>query len=221
MMPYILPPDKPEFPSPFVTDAEGIVAVGGAVTPPFLKAAYRLGIFPWYDESFPVPLWWSPHERPLFYPGQIKISKSMRQWIRRHPHYGITKDRAFSDVLWYCASVKRKDGEGTWLNPKLRRSLRSLHEEGMAHSIEVWNDRGELVGGLYGVDAGIKGRVFSGESMFSLEPDTSKYALIYLVQHLDEWGYDVADGQVVSPHLLRMGAVPVSREIFLRRYVGL
>jgi len=217
-MPFLLHPDIPLFPHPSQADEDGLLAVGGKITPDFLKAAYRLGIFPWYNEDMPI-LWWSPPQRPVFFPDEVKISKTMRQWIRRHPDYRITLNKAFDRVLYHCATVPRKSGEGTWLNEELRKNLGELHKEGLALSVEVWNGRGELAGGLYGITAGEKGNVLSGESMFSLEPNTSKFALIWLVRNLKKLGFELLDGQVVSDHLLRMGAQVMERDEFLNRYI--
>lgn len=217
-MPFLLDDKIPFFPSPYLADEEGLLAVGGNITPPFLEAAYRWGIFPWYSERMPV-LWWSPAERPVFFPGEVKKSKSMRQWIRRHAGYRITMDRAMEEVLHHCATVPRKDGEGTWLNPQLQESILALHRRGKARSVEVWDDKGRLRGGLYGIHAGEDGRIFSGDSMFSLEPNTSKYALIWLVENATRLGYKLIDGQVVSGHLLRMGAKVLRRKEFLDKYV--
>ncbi|NPA43011.1 MAG: leucyl/phenylalanyl-tRNA--protein transferase [Chlorobi bacterium] len=217
-MPFLLNDKIPIFPPPYRAAPDGLLAVGGSVSPAFLEAAYRLGIFPWYNAHDPV-LWWSPPERPVFLPGRVRVHKSMRQWMRRRPGFRLTFDKAFDRVVELCASVPRKGQEGTWLHPELQVSMKTLHRRGKAHSVEVWDDQGRLVGGLYGVDAGPEGKLFSGDSMFSLVPNASKLALIHLVKNLDQYGYEAVDGQVVSPHLLRMGARVFPRDEFLDRFI--
>ncbi len=217
-MPFLLNDKIPVFPSPLYANDEGLLAVGGKVSPDFLEEAYKLGIFPWFSEGT-IPMWWSPDPRPVFFPGEVKISKSMRQWIRRHKSYRVSVNRAFDQVLEWCAKVPRKEGEGTWLSEELRKSILVLYHKGLAQSVEVWNGEGRLAGGLYGIKAGKNRNVFSGESMFSLEPNTSKFALIYLVQNAQKMGFKLIDGQVESSHLIRMGAKLVPARRFLNEFI--
>jgi leucyl/phenylalanyl-tRNA--protein transferase len=216
-MPFWLDDDMPVFPGPMSADDDVLLAVGGRVSPEFLRAAYRQGIFPWFDPEVQPPLWWFPDPRPVFYPGKVKVSKSMRQWFRRHTDYRFTVNRAFEQVLHYCAEIPGRGGEGAWFSQELRQSVLTLFRTGEASSVEVWNAGGKLVGGLYGIT--VADGVFSGESMFHLEPDTSKAALIYLVQNAVNWGYEIIDGQVVSEHLMRMGAELISAKEFYERFI--
>ncbi len=203
-MPFLLDDRKAVFPDPLMADSNGLLAVGGSITPEFLLEAYKLGIFPWFDPDMHPPLWWFPDPRPVFFPGEVKISKSMRQWLRRHKDYKITMDLAFDQVLRHCAEQPGRQQPGRWLTETLQASLKELFRNGFARSVEVWNGRGELVGGLYGVTPG--NGIFSGESMFHTEPNTSKAALIYLVQNAKKLGFRLIDGQAESEHLIRMGA---------------
>lgn len=189
------------------TEPDGLLAVGGDLSPTRLLNAYCSGIFPWYSDDQPI-LWWSPNPRAVIYPQKIKISRSLRKILRNKP-YHVTYDQAFSKVMLSCAKP-RQDSPGTWITDDMHQAYVSLHQRGYAHSVEVWI-RGELVGGLYGVAIG---KVFFGESMFSSEPNTSKVALVKLSERLLERGYGLIDCQVSSPHLLSLGAEEISREHF-------
>lgn len=197
------------FPSPEQASAEGIVAVGGDLQPERVMLAYRKGIFPWF-ESDDFLLWWSPDPRMVLFPDRLKVSKSMRTVLRKK-QFEVTFNKAFDQVVEACAKVKRFGQNGTWITPGLIEVYSTLHTQGHAHSVEVWEE-GFLVGGLYGIDLGT---VFCGESMFSKSSNASKVALIYLVKELKKNKYELIDCQVPTQHLASMGAEPVSRTEFL------
>lgn len=197
------------FPSPHLATEEGIVAVGGDLRPERVLLAYQKGIFPWFEKD-DFLIWWSPDPRMVLFPDQLRISKSMRNFMRKNP-YEITFDKAFNEVVKACARVKRFGQTGTWITPGLMEVYETLHEQGHAHSVEVW-DGPELVGGLYGIDVG---QVFCGESMFSKSSNSSKLALIYLARELKKNNYKLIDCQVPTAHLASMGATPISRKDFL------
>lgn len=197
------------FPSPEQASPEGIVAVGGDLHPDRVMLAYRKGIFPWF-ESDDFLLWWSPDPRMVLFPDQLKISKSMRSVIRKKK-FEVTFNKAFDQVVEACAKVKRFGQNGTWITPGLMEVYSTLHTQGHAHSVEVWEE-GTLVGGLYGIDLGT---VFCGESMFSKTSNASKVALISLVKELKKNNYKLIDCQVPTQHLASMGAEPISRTEFL------
>lgn len=185
-------------------DPNGLLAVGGDLSPERLLAAYRAGVFPWYEEPQPI-LWWTPDPRSVLLPGTLHVSRSLRRSLRRR-HLTITCDRNFPGVIAACAG-QRGDGHGTWIGSSMRRAYEALHRRGYAHSVEVWRER-ELVGGLYGVAVG---GAFFGESMFSRLPDASKTALVALDRRLSECGFDLIDCQVESDHLNSLGARLLSR----------
>jgi len=197
------------FPSPEQASAEGIVAVGGDLQPERVMLAYRKGIFPWF-ESDDFLLWWSPDPRMVLFLDRLKVSKSMRTVLRKK-QFEVTFNKAFDQVVEACAKVKRFGQNGTWITPGLMEVYSSLHTQGHAHSVEVWEE-GSLVGGLYGIDLGT---VFCGESMFSKSSNASKVALIYLVKELKKNKYELIDCQVPTQHLASMGAEPISRTEFL------
>ena len=197
------------FPSPEQASAEGIVAVGGDLQPERVMLAYRKGIFPWF-ESDDFLLWWSPDPRMVLFPDRLKISKSMRTVLRKK-QFEVTFNKAFDQVVEACAKVKRFGQNGTWITPGLMEVYSTLHIQGHAHSVEVWEE-GSLVGGLYGIDLGT---VFCGESMFSKSSNASKVALISLVKELKKNNYELIDCQVPTQHLASMGAEPISRTEFL------
>ncbi len=197
------------FPSPRLASSEGIVAVGGDLRPERVLMAYQKGIFPWF-ESDDFLIWWSPDPRMVLFPEKIKISKSMRRFLRKNP-FEISFNKAFSEVVEACAKVKRFGQDGTWITSGLMEVYNDLHEKGHAYSVEVWEE-GHLVGGLYGIDIG---SVFCGESMFSKTNNASKVALIYLARELKKDHYKLIDCQVPTQHLASMGAESISRETFL------
>lgn len=189
-------------------EPNGLLAVGGDLSPARLIKAYRQGIFPWFSEQDPI-LWWSPAPRMVLIPHQIRIRRSLRK-VLRHGHFNITFDQAFEDVIHQCGAL-RQDREGTWITAPMKAAYCQLHQQGYAHSVECWQE-GALVGGLYGIALG---RVFFGESMFSQATDASKVALASLCYHLDQCGYQLIDCQVHSDHLERLGAQEIDRTLFL------
>mgnify|MGYP001395609606 FL=1 len=197
------------FPSPEQASDEGIVAVGGDLKPERVMLAYRKGIFPWF-ESDDFLLWWSPDPRMVLFPDQVKISKSMRAVLRKK-QFEVTFNKAFDVVVEACAKVKRFGQNGTWITPGLMEVYSTLHTQGHAHSVEVWEE-GVLVGGLYGIDLGT---VFCGESMFSKANNASKVALISLAKELKKNKYKLIDCQVPTQHLASMGAESIPRAEFL------
>ena len=194
------------FPNPSLADEDGLLALGGDLSAERLLIAYRNGIFPWYSEDEPI-CWYSPHERFVILPSEVKISKSTSQ-VMRSQKFSITSNTAFSDVIASCAKALRKEQDGTWIIPEMQKAYINLHLLGCAHSVEVWQN-GELVGGLYGVQIG---KVFCGESMFSKVGNASKLGLIWLCQNLD---FQLVDCQLHTEHLESMGAKMISREEFM------
>jgi len=206
--------DKLEFPPVSMANSEGLLAVGGDLSPERLILAYRNGIFPWFNEDSLI-LWWCPDPRMVLFPSRIRSSKNMRKLINSNT-LEIRVNTAFEQVIDACASVQRKGQEGTWITKQMKNAYLELHQLGIARSYEVWKDN-ELVGGLYGVDLG---HVFCGESMFSLVDNASKYALIMLAEDLVKKGYSLIDCQLYTPHLQSMGAEEISRESFLKILKG-
>ncbi|HTL11841.1 MAG TPA: leucyl/phenylalanyl-tRNA--protein transferase [Bdellovibrionota bacterium] len=198
------------FPDPRSADADGLVALGGDLEPGTLLEAYRSGIFPWPVEDFPILTWFSPDPRGVIFPSELHVPRSLFRALRREP-YRYTVDRAFGQVIRGCASVARKP-LGTWLTPQMIGAYVRLHELGHAHSVEVWRGD-ELVAGIYGIGTD---RVFSAESMFRREDDASKAALVYLVEHAGEAGYELVDVQVMSSHVAALGGREIPREEYLR-----
>lgn len=204
-----------EFPDPNGASPEGLVAVGGDASPARLLRAYEAGIFPWPSEGYPM-LWFCPDPRFVLEPDKLHVPRRLRKRARRGG-FTIRCDTAFADVIDGCAQSRRQPGEGTWITPALREGFCALFAAGHAHSIECWFDD-ELVGGLYGL---CRGRVFFGESMFSLEPDASKLAFVHFVERCPSLGIELIDCQVPSDHLARFGAVAWSRKRFLTALPGL
>lgn len=199
------------FPPPEMAEPDGLLAVGGDLSVERLLLAYSMGIFPWYSEGYPI-LWWSPDPRLVLFPEEFRVSRSLRQTIRKGI-YRVTVDEAFEDVIERCAGVHRADDGGTWITPEMKEAYIRLHKKGHAHSVESWRG-GELKGGLYGVALG---GAFFGESMFATSPDASKVALVALVENLTKWGFDIIDCQVTTAFFKRMGAREIPREEFLKR----
>lgn len=198
------------FPPVETSTAEGLLAVGGDLTPERLQDAYRHGVFPWYNPGQPI-LWWSPDPRAVLYPEKLKISRSLRQTLKRG-HLRVSMDTCFRAVMQACAAPREQyPGGGTWITDDMVTAYCALHDLGVAHSIEVWNGR-QLVGGLYGVALG---GVFFGESMFARETDASKVALVALVSKLREWKFALLDCQLPSAHLASLGAQALPRRLFL------
>jgi leucyl/phenylalanyl-tRNA--protein transferase len=208
-MPVFSLSDRLSFPPPHLAIREGLLAVGGDLSPERLLLAYRQGIFPWYSPGEPI-LWWSPDPRLVLYPAELRISRSLRRTVRRKP-FSITFDQAFAAVVRACAETRRSYGHGTWITEEMQAAYAELHRIGNAHSVEAWQ-AGELVGGLYGVSIG---GVFFGESMFTRVNDASKVAFVTLVQRLGRIKASLIDCQVRTDHLIRFGAREIPRKLFL------
>lgn len=198
------------FPEPeqALDEPNGLLAVGGDLTPQRLKSAYYRGIFPWFNEGDPI-LWWSPDPRAVFQIGSVHLSHSLKKVIKKQP-WKITVNRDFPAVISNCAQI-RNDQQGTWITTEIQNAYVTLHEQKQAHSIEVWLNN-KLVGGLYGINVG---KVFCGESMFHKVSNASKVALVALEQHLAIAGYQLIDAQISNPHLTTLGAQVMSRNQFL------
>lgn len=191
-------------------DAHDIINFGGDLTVENLRYAYRQGIFPWHIDGLPLP-WFCPEHRAILKFSEIHIPKSLRKAYAK-TDFTFTIDRDFEAVIRNCSKAKRKDGYGTWITPDFIRAYCEFHADGDAHSVEVWDSSDELVGGLYGVDAG---GVFCGESMFFLHSNASKFALLHLIEHLKKRGSTWLDAQVMTPHFRVLGAREIDRERFL------
>lgn len=195
------------FPHPSLAEDEGLLAVGGDLSPERLLLAYCNGIFPWFSDDEPI-LWWSPDPRFILYPGDIKISHSMKKLLRQNK-FRITFDTCFKDVMQNCADLRKESG--TWITDEMVDAYYRLHELGFAHSVETWYEC-NLVGGLYGISIG---KCFFGESMFSTMSNASKAAIITLSRILEEKNFVMIDCQVYTEHLESLGAVSISRDSFL------
>jgi leucyl/phenylalanyl-tRNA--protein transferase len=194
------------FPDPALAEEDGLLAVGGDLATDRLLLAYQNGIFPWYSDDTPI-LWYSPHERFVLFPAELKLSKSMQQ-VLRSGRFRITTDQCFEEVIDACSTVPRNGQDGTWITDDMKNAYIGLHAEGQAHSVEVW-EQDKLVGGLYGVQIG---SVFCGESMFSRASNASKAALIHLCK---SGSYTLIDCQVHTEHLESMGARMISRKEYM------
>jgi len=206
---YVLSEDL-VFPPVQLANKDGLLAVGGDLSLERLLLAYKSGIFPWYSKGEPI-IWYSPDPRMVLYPDQLKVSKSMRKFIRKG-EFKITFNQNFYEVIANCKSIPRNDQGGTWITDEMQRAYINLHNKGYAKSVEVWRDS-EIVGGLYGIDLGT---VFCGESMFSKVNNTSKLAFIFLIEKLKKEKYELVDCQVYNKHLASLGAQEISRKEFLR-----
>lgn len=207
---WLNPTDPPDaFPDihQALSEPDGLLAAGGDLSIERLLAAYSQGIFPWFDDGQPI-LWWSPNPRCVIRPSELHVSKRLRQSARQSS-LSLSFNQAFGDVVRACAA-KRESQQGTWITPDMMTAYEQLHGDGWAHSIEVW-DAGQLVGGVYGL---VIGKVFFGESMFSAATNASKYALLGLSQQMLNNDLRLLDCQVVSEHLLTLGACAISRADF-------
>jgi leucyl/phenylalanyl-tRNA--protein transferase len=208
----LLDQDHPRFPDPSgaLTEPDGLLAVGGNLQPQTLLSAYRSGIFPWYQDEDPI-LWWSPATRCVLPPSDLHCSKSLRKTLRRND-YQVTVNQAFNTVIDACSEPREDDG-GTWITDEMKAAYTHLHQQGKAHSLEVWFED-NLIGGLYGVAVG---SIFCGESMFSRRASASKIAMA----HLCRWGLDTGvqliDCQLVNPHLVSLGAISMDRSVFIEQ----
>lgn len=192
-------------------DNEEVVGVGGNLSPGMLFSAYYQGIFPWYDEE-PI-VWWSLNPRLILLPDNLKVTQSMIKLFKKSK-YRVTVDNCFREVITACSQIPRSHEDGTWISSDIIDAYCKLHEEGFAHSVEVWNHENNLVGGLYGVSIG---NFFAGESMFAKESNSSKYGFIYLTRFLKSKGFSFIDCQQETKHLVSLGAKSVSREEFYTR----
>ncbi len=198
------------FPSPdaALREPNGLLALGGDLSPSRLLMAYQHGIFPWYSPGDPI-LWWSPDPRAVIYPDLFHTSRSMRRFHQCSP-YQVTLNYCFENVITGCAEARE---EGTWITPEVKNAWIRLHELGYAHSIEVWQN-GILVGGVYGV---AQGRLFCGESMFSRKENASKTALLVFCHYFSQHGGQLIDCQVINPHTASLGAVNIPRRTYLNQ----
>ena len=201
--------DRKYFPEITLAGEDGLLAAGGSLDIPVLLEAYSKGIFPWYAEGSPV-LWWSPDPRMVLFPDKFKVSKSLDHILRKED-FDIRMDSRFSDVIRQCSKVHRPGQDGTWITEDMINAYILLHEEGYAHSVEVFAE-GELVGGLYGVSLG---GAFFGESMFHLRRDVSKVALYHLVDFARRHNFSLIDAQQSTPHMKSLGAEEIPRSRFL------
>ncbi|HHH52591.1 MAG TPA: leucyl/phenylalanyl-tRNA--protein transferase [Bacteroidetes bacterium] len=197
------------FPPAEFAESSGLLAIGGKLDPNWLIEAYQNGIFPWFNEEDPI-LWWSPDPRSVAKPGEIKISKSMKPYFSKNI-FTLKIDTSFENVINHCQNIKRHDQDGTWITDELKLAYIEVHKMGFAHSFETWKN-GKLVGGLYGVSLG---KMFFGESMFSLESNASKFAFISLSEILKKNKFTLIDCQIPNPHLTSMGCYEMKRTEFL------
>lgn len=209
--PAVLSAEQLWFPPAHQSTADGLVAVGGDLTPERLLLGYSRGLFPWYSEGTPI-LWWSPDPRCILPLDAVHVHKRLQRRLRQNV-FRCTLNTAFEQVVQQCATSPRPGQKSTWILPEMRRAYVRLHQLGFAHSVECWQGE-QLVGGVYGVALG---RAFFGESMFHCVPDASKAALLWLVDRLREGGVTLFDCQQETPHMVRLGARMISRTEFLRR----
>lgn len=202
------------FPNPEFAEKDGLLAINGDLSIDRLLNAYANGIFPWFNPGDPI-LWWSPDPRFVIFPSEFKTSKSLKQKIR-NSDYRIKYDNDFSSVIKNCAKIIRKQEEGTWITSEMEEAYLNLHEIGVAHSVEVYENN-ELIGGLYGVQIGT---VFTGESMFSKKSDASKIALYTLCQNANKLNIELIDVQMETEHLVSLGAKGIKRSEFFKYLEG-
>ena len=199
-MPVYQLSDKLVFPPAELADKDGLLAIGGDLSPERLLLAYSNGIFPWYSAGDPI-LWWSPSPRLVIFPDEFTIPKRLSRLIRQKK-FSATVDQAFQEVIAACATIDTRGEKGTWITIEMIDAYCRLHDMGFAHSVECWMD-GELAGGLYGISLG---GIFFGESMFSRQTNASKVALVALVNKLQKWDFDLIDCQMKTEHLMQFGA---------------
>jgi leucyl/phenylalanyl-tRNA--protein transferase len=204
-----------KFPDPelALTEPNGLLAIGGDLSPETLLSAYPQGIFPWYSQGEPI-MWWSPDPRLILFFSDFKLSTSLKKTIKKQ-NYSVTCDLAFDQVIHHCGHIPSRENK-TWITDEMTKAYINLHNLGIAHSIEVWEGRpnqGQLIGGLYGLCIG---QAFFGESMFSLKNNASKIALYYLIKFLSKQGFTWVDCQVPSEHLISLGAKTMPRAEFLK-----
>ncbi|MEM0994312.1 MAG: leucyl/phenylalanyl-tRNA--protein transferase [Bacteroidota bacterium] len=207
---FWLPDNSIAFPNPALANEDGILAIGGDLSPRRLLKAYELGIFPWFNPDDPI-IWWSPDPRFVLFPNELKIAKSMRPYFNNN-RFQLTADQQFETVMRQCQQAKRKgQGGGTWITEEMIKGYVKLHQQGYAHSVEVWQGE-ELVGGLYGINLG---KCFFGESMFTKVSNASKFGFISLVKKLIAREYVLVDCQQPTRHLKSLGARAIQRNEFL------
>lgn len=210
-MPHIcLHEDNFYFPPVDEADEEGLLLIGGAVTPSRVLVAYAKGIFPWYNDDS-LPLWWTPDPRFVLFPDELHISRSMQKLLAKNA-FTFRTNTAFEQVINACAEVERKDQDGTWITEEMKAVYLQLHRDGYAHSAETWKDT-ELVGGMYGIRLG---NVFFGESMFSKISNASKFAFISYVKQVRENGISLIDCQVHTEHVETLGARLIDRDEYIQ-----
>jgi len=209
--PYLYENETFRFLPPDSATPEGIVAVGGNLSPGMLLSAYSQGIFPWYSDGDPI-IWWSPDPRCVIFTDELHVSKSMKKLLRRG-QFHITLDRRFRDVITACKKIPRSGQNGTWITDAMLEAYIVLHDLGYAHSVEVWDGKW-LAGGMYGISLG---NFFFGESMFSLIPNASKAAIIRLNDIIKKMSFLMIDCQIYSAHLKTLGARMIPRDEFLRQ----
>lgn len=197
------------FPPVDQAEPDGLVAIGGDLSPDRLMLAYKSGIFPWFNEDEPI-MWYSPNPRSVLFTDKLHISGTMKSLLKQNK-YEVRYNTDFRGVIGNCRQAPRAGQDGTWISQEMQNAYVHLHELGLATSVEVWREE-KLVGGLYGIDLGV---MFCGESMFSLESNTSKIALIATVQRIEQQGGKLFDCQVHSSHVESMGAVEIPREEFV------
>ncbi|WP_194755701.1 leucyl/phenylalanyl-tRNA--protein transferase [Aliidiomarina indica] len=199
------------FPAPHAAGDRhgGLIAQGGCLSAQRILNAYKQGVFPWFSEGDPL-LWWNPVVRAVLLPEQMRCNRSFRKFLKKCD-YQVTLNNNFAEVIHLCASVPRGPDNGTWITPQMCQAYIQLHQQGHAHSVEVWQN-GQLIGGLYGI---LVGSVFAGESMFSLQPNASKLALVALIQALWPHGLRLIDCQIMNDHLESLGAQHVHREDYV------
>jgi leucyl/phenylalanyl-tRNA--protein transferase len=208
-MPVFQLEDELIFPHPVLREPDGLLAVGGDLTPSRLLLAYRWGLFPWYHDDQPI-LWWWLAPRLVMRPQQIHISHSLQTILNKNI-FKVTMNTAFGDVIKYCGEIKRINQDGTWITPEMMEAYLELHQSGYAHSVEVWR-QDELIGGLYGVSYG---RIFTGESMFAKTSNASKIAFVHLAKHLATKNFEWIDCQQDTAHLRSMGAELIEENQFM------
>jgi len=204
-------PDQPIFPNPEHADADGLVGISRDLNPERLIEAYKQGIFPWFEQD-DFFFWFCPNPRMVLYPHKLKVQRSMRPLFNQNVFH-VSFDTCFEDVVRHCATIPRGPENQSWISENFVIAYKTLHEKGVAHSVEVWQNN-TLVGGLYGI---CLGAVFFGESMFSRVPNASKFGFITLVQWLEKHGIQMIDCQVHTTYLSSLGAEEIKRDVFLKQ----
>lgn len=207
-MPVFYLDHLPDFPPTHYAEEDGLLAIGGELTPERIISAYQKGIFPWYNEGEPY-LWWTPAPRFVLYPNDLHISRSVKRKLNQN-FFQVTTNLNFKEVINICQQIPRNEQDETWIADEMKSAYISLHKQGFAHSIEVWKDK-NLVGGIYGIALG---KVFFGESMFSKQNNASKYGIIKLIQKMPDLGLEVLDCQMQTDHMEKLGGKFVHRKEF-------